>query len=163
MNAQDFFTAFDVWVGHLHLPVETTRTQKGRVKNIGAVGRRNDDNTFVGLKAVHLNQKLVQGLLAFIIAATIANTARAPDRVNLVNKDDTRRVLFGLLKHIAHAACADTHEHLDKVRARDGKEGHTRLASDGACKQGLTRSRRADKQRTLGDLAAKLAEFLRIP
>ena len=56
----------------------------------------------------------------------------------------------------------DTHKHFNKVRARDGEERHTRLARNRTRQQRFTRTRRANKQCTFGDFAAKAAEFLRV-
>ena len=41
--------------------------------------------------------------------------AMAADRIDLVDEDDAGRVLLGLLKHVTHARCADTDEHLDEI------------------------------------------------
>ena len=43
--------------------------------------------------------------------------AVATDRVDFVDEDDARRVLLGLVEHVAHAAGADTDEHLDEIGA----------------------------------------------
>ena len=114
------------------------------------------------LEAVHLDQHLVQRLLALVIAAAEAGAAMAADGVDLVDEDDAGRVLLALLEHVAHPARADAHEHLDEVGARDGEERHVRLARDGAGKQRLTGAGRADQQHALRDLAAEALEFLRV-
>jgi len=41
----------------------------------------------------------------------------AADGVDLVHEHDARRVLLGLVEEVADAACADTDEHLDELRA----------------------------------------------
>ena len=56
---QDFLSSQRVRQIHLHLTVETTRTQQRLVKNINSVGCSNDDDTLIALKAIHLNQHLV--------------------------------------------------------------------------------------------------------
>ena len=66
-------------------------------------------------EAVHLDEQLVERLLAFVVAAAHACAALTADRVDLVDEDDARAVLFGLLEHVAHAGGADTDEHLDEV------------------------------------------------
>ena len=67
-----------------------------------------------------------------------------------------------MFEHIAHTACADAHEHLDKVRTRYRKKRHPRLTRNGAGQQGLTRTRRAHEQSPFGNLATKAREFLRV-
>ena len=162
MHAENLFTAFDVGVRHLNLTVKAARAQKRGVENVGAVGRGNDDDAFVGLKAVHLDEKLVQRLLALVVAAAIADATRTAHGVDLVDEDDARRILFRLFKHIANAARAYTDEHFNEVGARDREERHTSLARNGAGQKRLTGARRADKKGALGDLTAKTREFLRV-
>ena len=162
VHAQNLFAATDVRVRHHHLTVETARTQQGRVEHVGPVGGGHQDDALVGLEAVHLDQQLVQGLLALVVAAAEAGAAMAADGVDFVDEDDAGGVLLGLLEHVAYAAGADADEHLDEVRTGDGEERHARLAGDGASQQGLTRAGRADQQRALGDLAAQLLELARV-
>ena len=69
---------------------------------------------------------------------------------------------LSLLEHVADAARADAHEHLDEIGARDREEGHVCLARDGARKQGLAGAGRADQQHALRNLAAEPLEFLGI-
>ena len=69
------------------------------------------------LEAVHLDEQLVQRLLALVVAAAEAGAAMAADRVDFVDEDDAGRVLLGLLEHVAHARSADADEHLDEVGA----------------------------------------------
>ena len=159
MDAQDGLAAGNVGIRHHDLAVKTAWAQKGRIEHVRTVGRRDQNDPFIGLKAVHLDQKLVEGLFALIIAAAKACTAMTTDSVDLVDKDDAGRVLLGLFEHVAHPAGTDADKHLDKVRAGNAEEGHTRLTGNGTGEQGLTRTRRADQQRALGDLAAKLLEL----
>ena len=162
VNTQDLFTAFDVGVRHCDLTVEPARTQQRRVKHVAAVGGRDDDDALVGLKSVHLDQQLVQRLFTFVIATAIACTTMAAHGVDLVDENDTGRVLFRLLEHVADTACADTDEHLDKIRTRDREEGHARLTGNSPRKQRLTGTRRTNKKRAFWDFAAKAREFLRV-
>ena len=83
----------------------------------------------------------------------------AADRVDFVDEDDARRVLLGLLEHVAHAARADADEHFDEVRTRNGEEGHVGFARDRARDQGLAGAGRADQQYTARNLAAQPLEL----
>ena len=106
-------------------------------------------------EAVHLDQQLVEGLLALVVAAAQAGAALAADRVDLVDEDDARAVLLGLLEQVAHPGGADADEHLDEVRAGDGEERHAGLAGHRAGQQRLAGSGRAVEQHALGDLGAQ--------
>ena len=104
VNLEDLFAADDVGIRHHHLAVETARAQQRRIEHVRPVGRRDQDHAFIGLEAVHLDQQLVQGLLALVIAAAEAGAAMAADRVDFVDEDDAGRILLGLLEHVADAA-----------------------------------------------------------
>ena len=82
----------------------------------------------------------------------------AAHRIDLVDKDDAGRLLFGLLEHVANPGRAYAHEHLDKVRARDREKRHLGLASDRLGEQGLTGSGLAHHEDTPWDATAQLLE-----
>ena len=116
---------------------------------------------FVRLEAVHLDEQLVQRLLALVVPAAEARAAVAADGVDFVDEHDAGCVLLALLEQIADAAGADADEHLDEVRAADREERHVGLAGDGAGEQRLAGARRAHQQHALRNAAAELLEFLR--
>ena len=86
-----------------HLAVETSRTQQREVEHFGAVGGRQQDHAGVGLKAVHLDQELVERLLAFVVDRAEVDAALAADGVQLVDEDDARGLGLGLLEEVADA------------------------------------------------------------
>ena len=135
--------------------------QQRRIEHVGTVGRRHQDDAFVRLEAVHLDEQLVQGLFALVVTAAEAGAAMTADRVDLVDEDDAGRVLLALLEQVAHARRADADEHLDEVGAADREERHVRFTGDRAREQGLAGSRRAHQQHALRNAAAELLEFLR--
>ena len=134
VHFEDRLAAVDVGRGQHDLAVEAARPQQGRIEHVGAVGGGDDDDVGVRVEAVHLDQDLIQGLLALVVRAAQAGAALAADGVDLVDEDDARRVALGLIEQVAHAAGADADEHLDELRARDAEEGHARLAGDGAAR-----------------------------
>ncbi len=80
--------------------VEAARPQQRLVEDLGTVGRAEHDHVGAGLEAVHLGEDLVERLLALVVAARQpADVARArpADRVELVDEDDRRGGLFGLV------------------------------------------------------------------
>ena len=52
----------------------------------------------------------------------------AADRVDLINEDDCRGILFGLLKQIAHTRRAHADIHFHKIRAGNREKRHVCLA-----------------------------------
>src|SRR5271156_5142396 len=67
----------------LDLTVESTRTQQGRVEDLGAVGGGHDHYPGGGVETVHLCQELVEGLLALVIGAEGRTSAPLADGVDL--------------------------------------------------------------------------------
>ena len=144
------------------LAVEAARAQQRRVEDVGPVGGGDHDDAALDVEAVHLDEHLVERLLALVVAAAQAGAAVAADGVDLVDEDDRRGVLLGLLEQVAHAAGADADEHLDEVRAGDREERHAGLAGDGAGQQRLAGAGRAEQQHALGDLRADGLELGRV-
>ena len=159
VDLEDLVAAGQVGGVDLDLPVEAARAQQRRVEHVGAVGRGDQDDAAADVEAVHLDQQLVEGLLALVVAAAHAGAAVAADGVDLVDEDDRRGVLLGLLEQVADAGGADTDEHLDEVGAGDRVERHAGLAGDRAGEQGLAGAGRAVEQHALGDLGADRLEL----
>ena len=156
MHVQDVDAAFFVGLVHQHLPVKAAGPQQGRVEDLGAVGGRQDDDARAGVKAVHLGQQLVEGLLFFIVPAQARKgPSCAAQCVEFVNEDDGRCRLAGLLEQVAHPRCAHTHKHLDKLAARHGKEGYTRFARHRFGQQGLAGAGRPHQQHAFRDVGAQ--------
>ena len=147
---------------HDDAAIEPARAQQRGIEHVRPVGRSDDDDAVVGLEAVHLDEQLVERLLALVVTAAEAGAAMATDRVDLVDEDDARRVLLALLEQVANAARADADEHLDEVRAADREERHAGLARDRAREQRLAGARRAHHQHALRDPTAEAGELLRI-
>ena len=162
VDLEDLEAALHVRAVEDDLAVEAARAQQRRVEHVGAVGGGDDDHVGVRVEAVHLDQDLVEGLLALVVRAAQAGAALAADRVDLVDEDDARAVALGLVEQVAHAAGADADEHLDELGAGDAEEGHAGLAGDGAREQRLAGAWRADEQHAARDARAELVELLRV-
>ncbi len=152
----------EVGARHGDATVEAARAKDRRIEDVGAVGGGDDDHALVRLEAVHLDQELVEGLLALVVTTAETRAAVPADGVDLVDEDDAGGVLLALLEQVADAGGADADEHLDEVRAGDAEEGHARLAGDGAREERLARARCTDEQHALGDAPAEALELLRV-
>src|SRR5262249_40584655 len=117
VDLEDGDAALDVGGVDDHLAVEAAGAKQGRVEDVRAVGRGDDDDVRVGVEAVHLNEDLVQRLLALVVAAAEACATLAADRVDLVDEDDAGRVALGLVEQVADTRGADADEHLDELGA----------------------------------------------
>ena len=72
--------------------------QERGIEHVRPVRGGDEDDAFVRLEAVHLDQELVQRLLALVVTAAEAGTTMATDGVDLVDEDDAGRVLLPLLE-----------------------------------------------------------------
>ena len=102
MYLEHSLTALDIRCADIDLTVETARTQQRVIQNILAVSGCDDDNALVCTKAVHLNEQLVERLLALVMAAAETCAALTAYRVDLIDEHDSRCVLLGLLEQVAH-------------------------------------------------------------
>ena len=141
VDGEDALAALHVGTVDDDAAIEAAGAQQRGIEHVGTVGRGDEDDAFVRLEAVHLDEQLVQRLLALVVAAAEAGAAMAADRVDLVDEDDAGRVLLALLEQVADARGADADEHLDEVRAADREERHVGLAGDGAREQRLAGAR----------------------
>src|SRR6202043_2542145 len=104
MHLEDALAPDDIGVRYDNLAVEAAGAEKRRIEHVGTVRRRDYDDALVGLEAIHLDEELVQGLLAFVVATAEAGAAMAANGVYFIDEDDARRVLLGLLEHVTDAA-----------------------------------------------------------
>ena len=116
-----------------------------------------DDDALVGREAVHLDEQLIQRLLALFVAERVA-AAAAADGVELVDEDDARRMAARVLEQLADARGADAGVHLDEVRAAREQERHLGFAGNRSRQQRLAGARRADQQHALRNAAADRRE-----
>jgi len=134
-----------------HPPVKAARAQQGWVQNIGPVSCRDDDHIRVGIKAVHLDQNLVQGLFPLVVTAAQPRTTVTAYSVYFVHKNDARAMAFGLIKEITDPRRPHTDEHFHKLGTRDGEERHARFSADRFGHQRFPRARSTHQEHTLGD------------
>ena len=69
VDLQNILAALQIRQLHRHAAVEAAGTGQRGVQRLGAVGGRQNDDAVVALKAVHLGEQLVQGLLPLVVAA----------------------------------------------------------------------------------------------
>ena len=161
MYLQDLFPALKIRKFNGYTSVKTSRSCQRRIKRFRSVGCCQDDDTVISFKTIHLCQKLVQGLLSFIIAAHTSITLLA-NGINLINKHDTGRLFLGLIKQIPYLGCSHTDKHLNKLRTGNREKWNACFSCYCLGKHGLTGSGRAYKQDTLGHGGSDLLILLRI-
>ena len=139
--------------GDLHLAVEATGTEQGRIEDLGAVGGGHDDHPGGGVETVHLGQELVEGLFALVVGAEGRAASALADGVDLVDEDDGGSPLAGIGEEVPHPRRPHADEQLDEARPGEGQERHARLAGHGPGHEGLAGSRRADHEHPRGPTA----------
>src|SRR3712207_6770294 len=100
---------------HHHAPVETPGPKESLVEHVGLVGGGKNDHALFAGETVHLGEDLVEGLLLLGRSPDRRLTAAAAYGIELVDEDDRRGVLAGLLEEVPHAAGAHAHEQLDEL------------------------------------------------
>ena len=161
VDLQDGLAALQVGGLDGDLTVETPRAQQRRIEDVGAVGRRDQDDVGALIEAVHLHEELVERLLALVVTAADAAAAVATHGVDLVDEDDGRCVLLRALKKLAHARGTHADVQLHELRTGDREEGSIRLAGDGLGEEGLTGSGRTVQQDAARDARTHLVELVR--
>jgi hypothetical protein len=96
VHLQDTFSPFDIRPRYYNVPIEPPWTEQRGIQHIRPVGGSDENNSLVGFESIHLDQQLVQRLFPLVIAATEAGSAVTPNRVDFVDKNDARRLLFAL-------------------------------------------------------------------
>ena len=135
-------------VGQVHddAAVEAAGPQQRLVEHLGLVRGRQHDDAAAARETIHLGQDLVQRLFLLIRATERKLAARAADRVELVDEDDSGRMLARLLEKIPHARGADAYDHLHELRGAHREERHAGLAGDRFGEQRLAGAGRANEQ-----------------
>src|SRR5260370_33069327 len=144
VHLQDFATSGAIRAVNQHLSVKPSGSQQGGIEHLWAIGRGDQDHAGARIEAVELGKQLVERLFLFVIAAERAGHAAAPQRVELVNEDNTGRRSSGLFEQISDPRSAHPDEHLDELGARYREEGTSGLTFDCARQEGFSGARRPD-------------------
>ena len=90
VHLEDLRAALEVGRVDADLPVEAAGAQQCGVEDVGTVRRRDHDDVDLRVEAVHLDEHLVERLLALVVPAADAGAAVTADGVDLVDEDDGR-------------------------------------------------------------------------
>ena len=162
MDPQNFLAPFHVGKIDGDLAIKTARAEQSRIENIGPVSGSDDNDSFLGIESVHLDEQGIEGLFALIVAASDAMASMTTDRVNFVDENNARRGFLALLKHVADTAGADADKHLDEIGTADREEWDISLAGDGAGEQCLAGAGRPDQKHAFGNAPPEFLKLLRI-
>ena len=113
-------------------PVEPTRPRERLVEGGRTIGGRHHDHAGIVLKSVHFSQKLIDGMHRLVVSSAPVLPCLA-QAVKLVDEQDARGILPGLLEHVAHTGCPDPDKHLHKLCTSNREEWHPGFPGDGLC------------------------------
>ncbi len=128
------------------LTVEPARTAQRRIQRVRPVGGGQHHHPAGVLKAVHLGQQLVKGLLPLIAAGIAAAVAAGTEGIDLIDEHDRRPAAAGLLEQIPDPRRPQPDEHLHETRTRHREERDIGLPSHRPGQQRLTGPRRPRHQ-----------------
>mmetsp|Transcript_13314 Transcript_13314/g.25256 ORF Transcript_13314/g.25256 Transcript_13314/m.25256 type:complete len:211 (-) Transcript_13314:1372-2004(-) len=112
IHFENGLSSADIGQGHYYVLVETSRTQQCRIERFDKVGGTNDDNTIIGIKAIHLHQQFVQGHFK---RRLILEFARATYGINFVDKDNGTLFLFGRFEQFTNSLGTQTNVNFFKL------------------------------------------------
>ena len=85
-----------------------------------------------------------------------------PHSINLIDENNTRGMLFTLLKEVADPRRSDPNKHFHKIGTTNTEERHIRLTRNGACEQGLPGTWWPHEEYPFRDFPSQLLKALRI-
>src|SRR5205085_6184072 len=115
MHLEDRLSPLLVRQVHNNASIESPRAQQRFVEHVGLIRRGEHDDPLTAREAIHLSEELVERLLLFARAAERELTARTPDRVQLVDEVDGRRIVARLLEEVSDSRRADADDHFDEL------------------------------------------------
>ncbi len=142
------------------LAIETAGSQQGRIQDLGPVGGRHQNDAHVGIETVELHQQLVECLLPFVMASGGGHAAGFAQGIELVDKNDARRLFLGLLEQVPHPGRTQPHEHFHELGAAEAEKRYAALTGYGLGQQRFARAGWAHEQNAAWNLTTNLGVAL---
>ena len=161
VNFQNGFPSANVGQIHRHLTIKAARAQQCGIEHIGTIRRRDDDDAFLRIKAVHLDEQRIERLLAFIRRQ---GRDRASDPTASISSMNTRRgrILPRLIKHVPYRLAPTPTNISTKSGTADAEERRIGFARDGFRQQAFCRTGRSDHQHAFRNAPAEALKLLRV-
>mmetsp|Transcript_12041 Transcript_12041/g.21970 ORF Transcript_12041/g.21970 Transcript_12041/m.21970 type:complete len:376 (+) Transcript_12041:820-1947(+) len=156
VEVEDFRPPPDVGQRHGDVSVEPSSACESFVEHGREVGCGKNYDARVRVEAVKLDQQLVERQAHALL---LLGLSRPSDRVDLVDEDEARRLVFGGGEEVADPTRPYAHIHLLKLGTRGSEEWNAGLASYGFGQESLPCARRPHQQHPPGKLAAEAGEF----
>src|SRR5512143_3100718 len=111
MDLQNLHSSVDIRSVEHYTSVETAGSKQGRVKDVWTVSGGEHNYAGISIKAVHLSENLIEGLLPFIMASTKAGATMAAHSIYFIDEYDTWRMVLGLVKKVTYTGCPNAYKH----------------------------------------------------
>mmetsp|Transcript_7696 Transcript_7696/g.26505 ORF Transcript_7696/g.26505 Transcript_7696/m.26505 type:complete len:458 (+) Transcript_7696:35-1408(+) len=160
VDLQDSRAGLLVRVGELDLAVQSATPHQRGVQDVGPVGGGDDLDLCVGGESVQLVQELQHRSLHLPVPGELRVEPLGPDRIDLVDKYDTRGLLLREGKGVSHELGAVSDEHLHELGSRELQKGGVGLGGAGPSDQGLPRPGGAVEQDSLGGPDSQVLKVL---
>ena len=116
VDEEDLLPLIEVGQVNVDLSVKAAGTHECLVEDVGTVGSRHDDDSAIGVEAVHLSQQLIEGILPLVVASEAGILSpRATDGIDLIDEDDAGTFLLCRAEEISNAAGSHADKHLYEV------------------------------------------------
>ena len=152
VNLQDFNTSLQIRPIYYYFAVKPARSEQAGSRTsalfVAAITMmpelvsKPSISTSSWLRSAHAHHARRRGL-----PALTANS------IKLVDEDEARCILLGILKEIPNPGGTDPHKHFHKFRAADAEKRYARFSRNCPGQQRLTRTWRSNQQDSLGDFA----------
>ena len=117
MYFQDCLPALNIRHANDNPAIKSARTQKCRIKYIGAVCCCHNNDPCIFLEAVHLYEKGIEGLFPFVVPTSDPGSPVSSNRIDLIDENNAGRLGFSLYKKVSDPAGAYSYKHFYKIGA----------------------------------------------
>lgn len=160
MNTQDMCSAFVIRQTKLDAPVETTRSEQGRIQRIGSVGGHQHLDITSWVETIKLVDELKHRSLHLVITSGTVVKSSTSNGIDLIEEDDARLLRPRHLEKLSNHPRALSYVFLDQLRTNDSNEGGVCAVSNSTGAQCLSRSRRSVEKDTLRRVDTQIDKLL---
>mmetsp|Transcript_8153 Transcript_8153/g.18160 ORF Transcript_8153/g.18160 Transcript_8153/m.18160 type:complete len:277 (+) Transcript_8153:97-927(+) len=146
MDLQDLRARFFVWIGELHLAVDSPRSQQGVIQDVDTIRCHDNLDVLSCFKTIKLVEQLQHGALHLRVTTLFSLNTRRADRVNLIHKDNGRGVLTSHNEQLTHHSAPLANVLLNQLTTRYADEATIGMMSYCPGQESLSCARRSIQQ-----------------
>eukprot|EP00126_Sphaerothecum_destruens_P015542 Sdes_comp9561_c0_seq1m1037 len=162
MDPENPALCFLIREGKLNLAINPAGTNQSRIQTLDAIRSHNHLHIAATIKPIQLVEQLQHCALDFTLAPRIRVVSLGAHRVNLINENNRRRVIFRNSKQLAHQFRAIAQILLDQLRSNHAQKCRRCLIGNCFRQQGFPSTRRPVQNNAFGGLDPHLFVKLRV-